>query len=82
MRRSPLLRKWCAVPLVAVVLLCGADAARAQAKKSAANVEPSPEEKKGYTLPYFFTAAAALFVFLPLSWPALRRWELPFHEEE
>lgn len=46
------------------------------------NKEPTPEEKKGYTMPYFFTAIGILAVSSPLCWPALRKWDVPAADDE
>lgn len=54
------------------------DAAYAQGSK---NKEPPPEEKKSYTMPYFFSGLAVLIIVTPLCWPALRRWDIPVKEE-
>ena len=64
--------------LVIVALLPAA--AFAQAKPPVK--EPTPEEKKGYTLPYFFVAVGILAVTMTVCWPANRKWEVKVKGEE
>ena len=53
-------------------------AAWAQSK----NKEPTPEEQKGYTLPYFFSLAAVLAVTVCLCRPAGRKWDIDELDED
>lgn len=64
---------------LAGVLLAPADAF-AQQKGKKGKEEDVPT--KGYTIQYFLTGMAVLLIAAPLCWPAMRRWDLPFHEEE
>lgn len=63
---------------LACVLLTPADAFAQQKGKK--DKEDAPT--KGYTIQYFLTGMAVLMIAAPLCWPAMRRWDLPFHEEE
>jgi len=68
-----------AAALFAGTLFCG-DAALAQSGKD--KDAKVAEETRGLTLPYFSVGVAAVLIIAPVCWPALRRWDLPFHEEE
>ncbi|MBA4015901.1 MAG: hypothetical protein C0483_01800 [Pirellula sp.] len=73
--RTPLL----VVTLVlGVVLLVPAESFAQQKGKKEQEAPPS----KGYTMQYFITGMAVFLIAAPLCWPALRRWDLPFHEDE
>jgi hypothetical protein len=78
-RRSP--RSWIAavvgVMLVALVPTSAWAQAAGKGKK-----EPTPEELKGYTLPYFFTAVGVLAVTMTICWPANRKWEVSLTDDD
>lgn len=44
--------------------------------------EPTPEEQKGYTLPYFFTLAGVLAAVVAVCRPSGRKWDVEVAEEE
>ncbi|MBL9091352.1 MAG: hypothetical protein JNL96_09030 [Planctomycetaceae bacterium] len=67
-----------AAAFFAGMLFCG-DAALAQSAKD--KDAKAAEETRGLTLPYFSVGVAAVLIIAPVCWPALRRWDLPFHEE-
>ena len=72
------------LPLLFAALVLGAvlfaptDAFAQQKGKKDKEEPPS----KGYTMQYFLTGIAVFLIAAPLCWPAMRRWDLPFHEEE
>lgn len=79
-RRSP--RLWIAAAMAGLALTAlTPTSAWAQAPKKIVK-EPTPEEKKGYTLPYFFTAIGVLAVTMSICWPANRKWEVKLTDEE
>lgn len=51
----------------------------AQASKTA---EPTPEEQKGYTLPYFFTMIGVLAAVVAVCRPVSRKWDVETDDEE
>lgn len=53
--------------------------ARAQQGK---NAEPTPEEQKGYTLPYFFVMVGVLAAVVAVCRPAGRKWDVEQDDEE
>lgn len=73
--RPPLLF---AALVLGAVLLAPTDAFAQQKGKKDKEEPPS----KGYTMQYFLTGIAVFLIAAPLCWPAMRRWDLPFHEEE
>ena len=64
--------------VLGAALLAPADAFAQQKGKKDKEEPPT----KGYTMQYFITGVAVLMIAAPLCWPALRRWDLPFHGEE
>lgn len=77
-RRSP--RAWLAVVACLVLIALLPTTAWAQANKG--KKEPTPEELKGYTLPYFFTAVGVLAVTMTICWPANRKWEVALSDDD
>ncbi len=73
--RPPLLF---AALVLGAVLFAPTDAFAQQKGKKDKEEPPS----KGYTMQYFLTGIAVFLIAAPLCWPAMRRWDLPFHEEE
>lgn len=78
-RRSP--RSWIAAVIAGLALVAFMPTA-AWAQPKPVKKEPTPEELKGYTLPYFFTAVGVLAVTMSICWPAQRKWDIKVAGED
>ncbi|MGC3967165.1 MAG: hypothetical protein QM775_07280 [Pirellulales bacterium] len=75
------LRRNLATIMAAVVLTLALSSGAAFAQGKNAK-EPEGPPPKGYTIQYMFTIVVVLMIVAPMCWPAMRRWDLPFHGQD